>query len=97
MKRDEAIAKLKKHEAELRALGVDHLYLFGSTARDEAREGSDVDLFFDHERGRLGVYELIDVKERAASILGRPVEIMTRASLHPALKQRIQGSAIRVF
>ena len=97
MNRDEAIAKLKQHEAELRALGVDHLYLFGSTARDEAREDSDIDLFFDHEKGRLGVYELIDVKECAASILGRTVDIMTRASLHPVVKKRIEDSALLVF
>jgi predicted nucleotidyltransferase len=47
MRRDDAIAKLKQHEAELRRLGVHHLYLFGSTARGDAREDSDVDLFFD--------------------------------------------------
>ncbi len=40
MKRDVAIATLKEHEAELRRLGVQRLYLFGSTARDEAREES---------------------------------------------------------
>jgi predicted nucleotidyltransferase len=41
-----AIARLKRHEAELKHLGVEHLYLFGSTSRDEARDDSDVDLFF---------------------------------------------------
>lgn len=53
MHRAEAIARLKQHQTELRRLGVQHLYLFGSTARDEAGAGSDVDLFFDHERGKL--------------------------------------------
>jgi predicted ATPase len=36
MQRDEAITKLREHEAELRQLGVQHLYLFGSTARQGA-------------------------------------------------------------
>ena len=40
MDRIEAIAQLKEHEAELKQLGVQHLYLFGSTARGEAREDS---------------------------------------------------------
>ena len=44
MQRDEAIATLKRHEAELRRLGVEHLYLFGSTARGEAGPDSDIDL-----------------------------------------------------
>jgi predicted nucleotidyltransferase len=45
MKRDEAISRLKQHEADLKRLGVEHLYMFGSTARGEAKEQSDVDLF----------------------------------------------------
>jgi predicted nucleotidyltransferase len=48
--RDEAITKLKKREAELRALGVEHVYPFASTARGEAGEDSDIDLFSDHEK-----------------------------------------------
>ncbi len=97
MTRDEAINQLQKHQAELRALGVDRLYMFGSTARGEAVDTSDVDLFFDHQRGQLGLYELMDVKEQATKILGRKTDIMTRASLHPALRDRIEASALRVF
>ena len=97
MERGEAIAKLKQHEAELKRLGVEHLYLFGSTARGEARENSDVDLFFDHPEGSLGLFALMDVKEAAARILGRKTDIMTRRSLHPVLRERIEGSAVQVF
>ena len=62
MDRTEAIARLKAHEAELKQLGVQHLFLFGSTARGDAREDSDVDLFFDHPEGSLGLFELMDVR-----------------------------------
>ncbi len=91
------IKRLRDHEAELKELGVEALYLFGSTARDEASDASDADLFFDHQKGKLGLFELMAVKERAARILGRKTDIMTRASLHPALKERIETSALRVF
>ena len=50
MKRDEAISRLQQHEADLKRLGLEHLYMFGSTARGEAKEDSDVDLFFDYEK-----------------------------------------------
>jgi predicted nucleotidyltransferase len=83
MDRGEAIAKLKQHEAELKRLGVEHLYLFGSTVRREAREDSDIDLFFDHPEG--------------SRILGRKTDIMTRRSLHPVLRERIEASALQVF
>ena len=97
MDKTEAVARLRAHEAELRRLGVVHLYMFGSTVRNAASAGSDVDLFFDHERGALGLFQLMDVKERAAAILGCKADIMTRESLHPVLRQRIEASALRVF
>src|SRR5204863_7222139 len=97
MRRGEAIRRLKKREAELKQLGVLHLYLFGSTARDEAMQLSDVDLFFDYERGQLSLYGLMDIKELARETLGRPTDIMTRSSLHPALREELEASAIRAF
>ena len=97
MNREDAIAILKKHETELRQLGVEHLYMFGSTARGEAHEDSDIDLFFDYEKGKLGLFELMDVKEQASRILGRKADIMTRDSLHKVLRSRIEASALQVF
>ncbi|MBI1867635.1 MAG: nucleotidyltransferase domain-containing protein [Methylocystis sp.] len=97
MKRDEAMSRLKRHEADLKRLGVEHLYMFGSTARGEAKEDSDIDLFFDYEKGKLGLFELMDVKAYAACILGRKADIMTRDSLRKTLRRRIEATAVRVF
>ena len=97
MQRDEAIARLKAHEAELKQLGVEHLYLFGSTARGDARADSDVDLFFDYQKGSLGLFQLMEVQEVAARILGRSADVMTRDSLHKTLRKRIEAAALQVF
>lgn len=97
MRRDDALSRLRQHASELRRLGVDHLYLFGSTARGDANEQSDVDLFFDHPEGSLGLYELMDVQEAAGRILGRKADVMTRRSLHPVLRTAIEASALQVF
>jgi predicted nucleotidyltransferase len=97
MNRDEVIDRLRERAADLKRLGVEHLYLFGSTARNEANEDSDVDLFFDYQRGKLGLFELMDVKEAAARILGRPTDIMTRDSLHKTLRKQIEASALQIF
>ena len=96
MNRDEAMNRLKAR-ANLERLGVKHLYMFGSTARDEARDESDIDLFFDYQKGKLGLFELTDVKETTAQILGRPADIMTRDSLHRTLRRQIEASALQVF
>ena len=47
---------MNAHEAESEQLGVDHLDLFGSTARDQAGPESVVDLFFDHPEGSLELF-----------------------------------------
>jgi predicted nucleotidyltransferase len=39
----------------------------------------------------------MDVKEYAANILGRKVDIMTRDSLHKMLRPTIEATAVRVF
>ncbi len=97
MRREEAMRRLRERRAELQRLGVERLYMFGSTARDEAREDSDVDLFFDYPRGKFGLYELLDVKDQTANVLGTKADIMTRDSLHKALRASIEASAVRVF
>src|SRR5207253_543680 len=97
MKRDEAISRLQQHEADLKRLGVERLYMFGSTARGEAKDDSDVDLFFDYEKGKLGLFELMDVKAFVSNILGRTTDIMTRDSMHKTLRQSIEATALRVF
>jgi uncharacterized protein len=97
MNRDEAMNRLKARAADLKRLGVEHLYMFGSTARDEARDESDIDLFFDYQKGKLGLFELMDVKETTAQILGQPADIMTRDSLHRTLRRQIEASALQVF
>lgn len=97
MKRADVFARLKEHEAELKRLGVQRLFLFGSTARDDARPDSDIDLFFDHERGKLGLFRLMDVQELTSQILGHKADVMTRGSLHPILRRRIEADALQVF
>jgi uncharacterized protein len=97
MKRTQAITRLRDHKAELKRFGVQHLYLFGSMARYEAREDSDVDLFFDYEEGKLGLFQLMEVKQVAARILGRKSDIMTRDGIHRLLRERIEAAAVAVF
>ena len=97
MDRQTAVAKLRRHARELRAEGVAALYLFGSTARGQARATSDVDLFFDYDDPKFSLVELVRVKDRVNAILGGAADVMTRDSLHPMLKERIEASAIRVF
>ena len=44
-----------------------------------------------------GLFEVMDVKEYAARILGREADIMTCDSLHKTLRRQIEEAAARVF
>jgi predicted nucleotidyltransferase len=93
--REEVVQKLVRHADELRAAGVEALFLFGSVARNEARAESDVDVFFDHRAG-LG-FEVIGIQERIREILDARADVTTRRSLHPLLRPRIEAEALRVL
>ena len=94
---DEVISILRRHEPEARALGVRALYLFGSTARNEAGADSDLDLFIDPDYERLGFVELFQLESRLSESLGSPVDLSTRKGLHPLMRQEIERKAIKVF
>ena len=97
MDRDQVISTLRAHQAELNRHGVSRLYLFGSVARQEATAASDVDLFFDSDDPRFSLIEIVDVQTCVATILGVESDVMTRASLHPALRAGIEAEAVQVF
>ena len=98
MKRLEAITELKRHADAIKARGATSLYLFGSAVRDEAREGSDLDLFIDYDpNNKFSLIDLVDIKLLLEDELGVVVDVTTRDSLHPMLREEIEKSAVRVF
>ena len=60
MKREEVLLRLREAWPALSALGVRSLLLFGSVARGEAREESDVDLAVDLEGNTLALLDLAE-------------------------------------
>jgi uncharacterized protein len=100
MRRAEIIAKLKTAEPALRRAGVDALYLFGSTVRDEAHAASDVDVFVDPQSDeRFGFLQYMDAYETIRQAIGSDVEIgySTRDGLSRYVRAGIEREAIRVF
>jgi predicted nucleotidyltransferase len=97
MSRAEIIAALQERASDIRDFGATSLYLFGSVARDEATEVSDVDLFVDYDSARFSFVELIQLRKRLSDILGRSADLTTRAGLHPLLRPTIEAEAIKVL
>lgn len=98
MDRDSAIRTLKAHEAELRALGVKRLSLFGSLARGEAGPESDVDLavILDPDQ-KIGLFRYIELRDHLADMLGRAVDMVSEPARKARLQARIDQDRVHVF
>ena len=97
--------KRKKQEIQMirrRAIPVLRRYhirrasLFGSFARGEQRKKSDVDLLVDVPK-RMGLFEFIGLKQDLEQRLGRPVDLVTYAYIHPFLKERILNEQVVIY
>jgi predicted nucleotidyltransferase len=94
--RGQALRVLQGALPELRQrFHVQSLRLFGSLARDEAGPGSDVDLLVEFDEP-VGLFLLADLRRHLSTLLGRPVDVGTEASLRPRVRRRIVEESIRV-
>jgi len=95
MKLDEAIKILKENKDVLQKHFVKDLYIFGSFARNEVREMSDIDILVDFEPdARIGIFEFIRLKRDLGELLHCEVDLATRDSLHKALRKDILNEAV---
>jgi uncharacterized protein len=98
MKRDLALARLKPFEPHLRQRGIKALYLFGSTARDEASDSSDLDLLFEYDpTSSFSLFDQAGVMLELSDRLGSRVDLLSRTGLRPKVKARVGNEMVRVF
>lgn len=89
---------LQAERERLYPLGVRHLSVFGSTARHEARDDSDVDLIVDLDPEReIDIFDLASIAAEVESLLGRPVDLVRRAALKPHVAAQALKDEIRAF
>jgi hypothetical protein len=96
MQREEILDKLNHYAPRLaKEFGFNALYLFGSVARDEAGEHSDVDLFIEFSEP-IGIFEFVELKRQFEFILGCDVDLGTKRSLKQEIFELIKEETIRV-
>ena len=92
------IERLRRHEAELKAAGVQHLRLFGSVARGEETEHSDVDLMADVDPAqRRTLLTLARIQNMLCDVLGAKVDLSLTGALREPIKSRAQREAVLAF
>ncbi|HTZ00801.1 MAG TPA: nucleotidyltransferase domain-containing protein [Xanthobacteraceae bacterium] len=96
MTRDEIIARIRETAPALRAKGVTRLAIFGSRARNDAREDSDLDVLIDVDTSFAGL-DLVRVQDMIKEATGLETQAAMRRSIETRFAHRIADDVIQVF
>ena len=96
MSRDEVLKLLRAHKATLvERFGVTTLALFGSTARDQAADGSDIDILVRFD-GPATSKRYFGMQFYIEDLLGHPVDLVTDKALRLELRPHVVAEAVDV-
>jgi predicted nucleotidyltransferase len=95
---EQALQTLREAEAALRAKGVAHAGIFGSTARGEQRADSDIDIIVDFDPSvPITIYDYVGIKDDIAELFEQPVDVIDRRGLKPDLRQPVTRDLVYAF
>lgn len=72
---------------------VTELGIFGSYARQEQTEASDVDVLIDYDRAPT-LFKLVELREDLSKVLGMKVDVVTKNGLKPRIRERVLSEVI---
>jgi len=90
MNREELLGILRKNEQQLKSQGVKLLGVFGSFARNEQTDKSDVDLIVEFEEGKKSYKRFIELTYFLEDTLNRKVELLTQQSVTKRVMNEIE-------
>jgi predicted nucleotidyltransferase len=94
-----AAASLERHRAEVLRLaakyGATDVRVFGSVARGDADESSDIDFLVRMSPGR-SLFDIGGLLMDLQDLLGRRVDVVTERSLRPRIREQVLRDAIPV-
>jgi predicted nucleotidyltransferase len=92
MTRDDILNFLRLHKQEIESTyGVTRIGLFGSYARQTAREDSDIDLVVEIDKSRKTFRNFFNLKRYLEEGLGKPIDLGMESALKPVVKQAIKN------
>ena len=98
MNAQDALVTLRRHENALRARGIHHAAVFGSTARGENRPDSDLDIVIDLDpEMRMTVFDYVGLKEYIAGLFEGPVDVVSREGLKAYVRSAVAADAVYAF
>jgi uncharacterized protein len=92
------IALLRAERPALERYGVRRVAVFGSVARGDANDGSDIDVLIDLDpNAHIGLIRFVEIQQRLRSLLGREVDLVSRGGLRADRHAEILEQAIWAF
>ena len=97
MNRAEILSLLERHRDDLkRRFAAKHIAVFGSAARDEMHEGSDVDVLVVEFEGSATFDGYMDLKFYLEVLFGTRADLVTADSVKPRMHPMIEQEIIRI-
>lgn len=94
MTKQDVLGLLQANAPHIRALGVRRIGLFGSFARDQQNDESDIDLVVEFERRRKSFDAFMRLSFFLEDLLGRRTELVTTEALSPYIGPHILDEAV---
>jgi predicted nucleotidyltransferase len=96
--RENILSVLRDHAPELREAGLIHLRVFGSVARNQANDKSDIDLLADFDRSKqITLVTLGSLETRLSMLLGMKVELSSPDWMKEPIRSRAVQEAVVAF
>jgi predicted nucleotidyltransferase len=96
--RENILSVLRDHAPELREAGLVHLRVFGSVARNQANDRSDIDLLADFDRSKqMTLVTLGSLESRLSTLLGTKVELSSPDWMKEPIRARAMQEAVVAF
>lgn len=77
--------------------GFARLDVFGSVARGDDGDASDVDVLYELAPGRHLTWDVVDAADELSAVLGRRVDLVSRRAVHPLLRERVEAEARALY
>lgn len=100
MNKDQVIQILRQNEAELRRRGVAHAALFGSYARGEADDKSDIDIAIELDPQltiKMDVFDYMGLQRFIGNLFAVPVDVVERQAMYPRVAREVEKEIINAF
>ena len=77
MRKNEILRVLRENKGKIKEFGVKRIGIFGSFARDEAGERSDIDVVVEFEKGKATFKNVCGLVDFLEELFGREIDLLT--------------------